>query len=54
VVGVSTTGMTLQYDLASRTRQTSSPDVRLIAGGMEATFKPESMLTSAVRSRRPR
>jgi radical SAM superfamily enzyme YgiQ (UPF0313 family) len=48
VVGVSTTGMTLQYDLAlAHLVKRLQPDVRLIAGGMEATFKPESMLTLA-------
>jgi radical SAM superfamily enzyme YgiQ (UPF0313 family) len=45
VVGVSTTGMTLQYDLAlAYLAKRHRPDVRLIAGGMEATFEPESML----------
>jgi len=45
VVGVSTTGMTLRYDLAlAYLVKRHQPDVQLIAGGMEATFKPESML----------
>ena len=44
VVGVSTTGMTLQYDLAlAYLVRRQRPDVCLIAGGMEATFEPESM-----------
>ena len=46
VVGVSTTGMTLQYDLAlAHLVKRNQPDVRLVAGGMEATFEPESLLT---------
>jgi radical SAM superfamily enzyme YgiQ (UPF0313 family) len=44
VVGISTTGMTLRYDLelAHLVRRTT-PDAKIIAGGMEATFKPELM-----------
>src|SRR5690349_12634111 len=46
VVGVSTTGMTLQYDLAlAHLVKRCQPDARLVAGGMEATFEPESLLT---------
>lgn len=42
VVGLSTTGMTLKYDLslASIARK-QHPDAVLVAGGMEATFVPE-------------
>ncbi len=42
VIGLSTTGMTLQYDLslAHRARELS-PNSLLVAGGMEATFKPQ-------------
>jgi len=44
VVGISTTGMTLQYDLAlAHIIKRYRPDVHLIAGGMEATFEPESV-----------
>lgn len=44
VVGVSTTGMTLRYDLALAHRvRRALPDAVLVAGGMEATFEPESM-----------
>jgi radical SAM superfamily enzyme YgiQ (UPF0313 family) len=44
VVGVSTTGMTLRFDLelAHLVRRVL-PHVLLVAGGMEATFKPELM-----------
>jgi radical SAM superfamily enzyme YgiQ (UPF0313 family) len=44
VVGVSTTGMTLRFDLelAYVARQTA-PHALIIAGGMEATFRPELM-----------
>jgi radical SAM superfamily enzyme YgiQ (UPF0313 family) len=45
VVGFSTTGMTLRFDLslvhlARRIR----PEAHLVAGGMEATFNPEALL----------
>jgi radical SAM superfamily enzyme YgiQ (UPF0313 family) len=44
VVGVSTTGMTLRYDLAlAHQARRRLPDAILIAGGMEATFKPQLM-----------
>lgn len=44
VVGVSTTGMTLPYDLAlAHLAKRVQPDVTLIAGGMEATFEPEAL-----------
>lgn len=44
VVGVSTTGMTLRYDLelAHIARQVN-PGATILAGGMEATFKPDLM-----------
>jgi radical SAM superfamily enzyme YgiQ (UPF0313 family) len=44
VVGVSTTGMTLRFDLelAHLTRRLA-PRALLVAGGMEATFRPELM-----------
>jgi len=44
VVGVSTTGMTLRFDLelAHLTRRLA-PDAILVAGGMEATFRPQLM-----------
>ncbi len=42
VIGVSTTGMTLRYDLAlAHQARRAVPDAVLIAGGMEATFQPE-------------
>lgn len=44
VVGISTTGMTLRFDLelAHLTRRLA-PHALLVAGGMEATFRPELM-----------
>ena len=44
VIGVSTTGMTLIFDLelAHLARRTA-PEALLVAGGMEATFRPELM-----------
>jgi radical SAM superfamily enzyme YgiQ (UPF0313 family) len=44
VVGISTTGMTLRFDLelAHLTRRLA-PRALLVAGGMEATFRPELM-----------
>ncbi len=48
VVGISTTGMTLQYDLAlAHLVKQLQPETQLIAGGMEATFDPEAMLRLA-------
>jgi len=48
VVGISTTGMTLQYDLAlAHLVKRLQPGTLLIAGGMEATFEPEAMLNRA-------
>lgn len=44
VVGFSTTGMTLRHDLAlAHLARRCAPGAQLIAGGMEATFAPESM-----------
>ena len=44
VVGFSTTGMTLRFDLAlAHLSRKVSPRATLIAGGMEATFNPEEM-----------
>ncbi len=44
VVGISTTGMTLRYDLSlAHQARRILPDSILIAGGMEATFKPQLM-----------
>jgi len=44
VVGISTTGMTLRFDLelAHLTRRLA-PHALIVAGGMEATFRPELM-----------
>jgi radical SAM superfamily enzyme YgiQ (UPF0313 family) len=44
VVGISTTGMTLHFDLelAHLTRKLA-PQALIVAGGMEATFRPELM-----------
>jgi radical SAM superfamily enzyme YgiQ (UPF0313 family) len=45
IVGVSTTGMTLVYDLAlAHLTRRLCPDVLLLAGGMEATFNADSVL----------
>jgi len=42
VIGVSTTAMTLRYDLAlAHQARRLLPDAIIVAGGMEATFKPE-------------
>ncbi len=42
IVGVSTTGMTLRFDLElAHIVRRVLPDALLIAGGMEATFRPE-------------
>ena len=44
VVGISTTGMTLRYDLElAHVARRICPDALVVAGGMEATFKPELM-----------
>lgn len=48
VIGFSTTGMTLEYDLAlAHLAKSCSPAAYLIAGGMEATFDPERVLRLA-------
>ena len=45
VIGVSTTGMTLVYDLAlAHLARRSCPDAYIVAGGMEATFNVERVL----------
>jgi radical SAM superfamily enzyme YgiQ (UPF0313 family) len=44
VIGVSTTGMTLSFDLElAHLARRAAPDACIVAGGMEATFKPELM-----------
>lgn len=44
VIGVSTTGMTLRFDLElAYVARRLAPDAFLVAGGMEATFRPELM-----------
>jgi radical SAM superfamily enzyme YgiQ (UPF0313 family) len=44
VIGVSTTGMTLCFDLElAHLARRIAPDGCIVAGGMEATFKPELM-----------
>jgi radical SAM superfamily enzyme YgiQ (UPF0313 family) len=44
IVGVSTTGMTLRYDLElAHIVRRMSPDALIVAGGMEATFRPDLM-----------
>src|SRR5579872_4668426 len=44
VIGVSTTGMTLRYDLElAHIARRMAPAALLLAGGMEATFRPELM-----------
>jgi radical SAM superfamily enzyme YgiQ (UPF0313 family) len=48
VIGFSTTGMTLRFDLAlAHQARTAAPDAVLVAGGMEATFAPETMFLLA-------
>ena len=48
MIGISTTGMTLRYDLAlAHLAKRLQPEACLIAGGMEATFEPEGMLSLA-------
>lgn len=42
VIGVSTTGMTLKFDLElAHLARRLAPEALLVAGGMEATFRPE-------------
>ncbi len=44
VIGVSTTGMTLSFDLElAHLARRFAPEAFIVAGGMEATFKPELM-----------
>jgi radical SAM superfamily enzyme YgiQ (UPF0313 family) len=44
VIGVSTTGMTLRFDLElAHLARRLAPNALLVAGGMEATFRPELM-----------
>jgi radical SAM superfamily enzyme YgiQ (UPF0313 family) len=44
VIGVSTTGMTLRFDLElAHLARRIAPRAYIVAGGMEATFKPELM-----------
>jgi radical SAM superfamily enzyme YgiQ (UPF0313 family) len=46
IIGVSTTGMTLPYDLAlAHLARRCRPGAWIVAGGMEATFKPEKVLS---------
>lgn len=46
IIGVSTTGMTLPYDLAlAHLARRLHPNAHIVAGGMEATFKPDMMLS---------
>jgi anaerobic magnesium-protoporphyrin IX monomethyl ester cyclase len=48
LVGVSTTGMTLRYDLAlAHVAKRAQPDALLVAGGMEATFDPGTLFALA-------
>jgi radical SAM superfamily enzyme YgiQ (UPF0313 family) len=48
LIGVSTTGMTLRYDLAlAHLAKRAQPDALLVAGGMEATFDPETLFSIA-------
>jgi radical SAM superfamily enzyme YgiQ (UPF0313 family) len=45
VIGISTTGMTLQFDLElAHLARRFAPDAVMVAGGMEATFRPELVL----------
>jgi radical SAM superfamily enzyme YgiQ (UPF0313 family) len=49
VIGVSTTGMTLQYDLRlAHAARAACPHAVLVAGGMEATFAPDRMFASGL------
>ena len=44
VIGISTTGMTLKFDLElAHLARRLAPKALIVAGGMEATFKPELM-----------
>src|SRR5262245_43104972 len=44
VIGVSTTGMTLRYDLElAHLAHRLAPGALMVAGGMEATFRPDLM-----------
>jgi radical SAM superfamily enzyme YgiQ (UPF0313 family) len=44
VIGVSTTGMTLRFDLElAHLARRMAPHAFIVAGGMEATFRPELM-----------
>jgi radical SAM superfamily enzyme YgiQ (UPF0313 family) len=44
IIGFSTTGMTLRFDLAlAHQARRAAPDAILVAGGMEATFQPQRM-----------
>lgn len=46
VIGISTTGMTLRFDLElAHLARCTLPGALIIAGGMEATFKPELMFS---------
>jgi radical SAM superfamily enzyme YgiQ (UPF0313 family) len=46
LIGISTTGMTLQFDLGlAYSARSVCPDALLVAGGMEATFNPHMMFT---------
>ena len=48
VIGISTTGMTLRFDLElAHPRAASGARALLVAGGMEATFRPELMFELA-------
>ncbi len=48
LIGVSTTGMTLRYDLAlAHLARREQPHALLVAGGMEATFDPETLFRMA-------
>jgi radical SAM superfamily enzyme YgiQ (UPF0313 family) len=48
VVGFSTTGMTLRFDLAlAHQARSAAPAALLVAGGMEATFAPETLFALA-------
>jgi radical SAM superfamily enzyme YgiQ (UPF0313 family) len=48
VIGISTTNMTLRFDLAlAHQARRARPEAVLVAGGMEATFRPELMFRLA-------
>jgi radical SAM superfamily enzyme YgiQ (UPF0313 family) len=45
VIGISTTGMTLRFDLElAHVARRFAPDAVMVAGGMEATFRPDLVL----------